>query len=254
MNYGFGAVRFVKYAALVLVLGGVLFVAACDEEKIVSLAEPESVQETKAAAAEQPAAAAPETKVEETKAAPEAKAPAPQPPAAPAVEPVKVGNPIVIMKTSKGQIKVELYPGKAPTTVANFLVYAKRGHYNGTIFHRVIPGFMIQGGGMTPDMTPKPTMAPIKNEATNGLKNDRGTIAMARTNAPNSATCQFFINVVDNAMLNYFGPGREGYAVFGKVIEGMDVADAIVGVPTKNAGMQQNVPVEPIIIESVTVE
>jgi peptidyl-prolyl cis-trans isomerase A (cyclophilin A) len=247
-----------KSILFMLVLGGMLFVAACDEEEIVSLAEPQSAQETKAAAAEQKTAAAPETKVpaavkEQAPVVTESKAPAPQTPAAPAVAPVKAGNPIVIMKTSKGQIKVELYPDKAPITVANFLTYVKNGHYNGTIFHRVIPGFMIQGGGMTPNMAQKPTLAPIKNEAANGLKNDRGTIAMARTNAPNSATCQFFINVVDNAMLNYAGPGNAGYAVFGKVTEGMDVADAIVKVPTHSAGMQADIPNEPIIIESVTV-
>jgi len=254
MKSRFGAVRFVKYAAVVCVLAGMLFVAACDEEKIVSLAEPESVQETKAAVAEQKAAAAPETKApaavkEQAPAVTEPEASALQTPAAPAVVPVKVGNPVVIIKTSKGQIKIELYPAKAPATVANFLYYVKKGFYDGTIFHRVIPGFMVQGGGMTPNMAQKPTRAPIKNEAANGLKNDRGTLAMARTNAPDSATCQFFINVVDNAFLNFTGPGNPGYAVFGKVTEGMDVADAIVKVPTRN-----DVPNEPIVIESVTLQ
>lgn len=162
-------------------------------------------------------------------------------------------NPVVSIKTSKGEIRVELYPDKAPITVANFLDYVKSGFYSGTIFHRVIPGFMIQGGGMTPDMEKKPTKPAIKNEANNGLKNDRGTIAMARLNPPHTATSQFFINVADNAPLNYAGPGREGYAVFGKVISGMNVADAIVKVPTRNVGPYGNVPAEPVVIESVSI-
>jgi cyclophilin family peptidyl-prolyl cis-trans isomerase len=162
-------------------------------------------------------------------------------------------NPVVSIKTNKGEIKIELYPDKAPITVANFLDYVKSGFYGGTVFHRVIPGFMIQGGGMTPDMQPKPTKPPIKNEANNGLKNDRGTIAMARQNPPHTATCQFFINVADNAMLNYAGPGREGYAVFGKVISGMEVADAIVKVPTRTVGPHRDVPAEPVVIESISI-
>jgi cyclophilin family peptidyl-prolyl cis-trans isomerase len=162
-------------------------------------------------------------------------------------------NPVVSIQTSKGEIKVELYPDKAPITVANFLDYVKSGFYSGTVFHRVIPGFMIQGGGMTPDMQQKPTRPAIKNEANNGLKNDRGTIAMARLNPPHTATSQFFINVANNAPLNYAGPGREGYAVFGKVVSGMNVADAIVKVPTRNVGPHGNVPAEPVIIESIKV-
>jgi cyclophilin family peptidyl-prolyl cis-trans isomerase len=134
------------------------------------------------------------------------------------------------------------------------LGYVKSGHYNGTIFHRVIPGFMIQGGGMTADLMEKPAQRPIKNEASNGLSNVRGTISMARTSNPNSATCQFFINVADNTRLNYVGPGREGYAVFGKVIAGMDVADAIVRVSTRTAGMNADVPTETVIIESVSLK
>ncbi|MCE5185171.1 MAG: peptidyl-prolyl cis-trans isomerase [Planctomycetaceae bacterium] len=160
---------------------------------------------------------------------------------------------MVSVKTSMGEIKIELLPDKAPITVKNFLAYVESGFYNSTIFHRVIPGFMIQGGGMTADMQEKPTQAPIKNEASNGLKNDRGTIAMARLNPPDTATCQFFINVADNAQLNYGGKARPGYAVFGRVIEGMSVADAIVRVPTKNVGPHGNVPVQPIVIESVSV-
>jgi cyclophilin family peptidyl-prolyl cis-trans isomerase len=163
------------------------------------------------------------------------------------------GNPVVSIKTSKGEIRVELFPDKAPVTVKNFLDYVNSGFYSGTIFHRVIPGFMIQGGGMLPDMQEKPTQAPIKNEASAALKNDRGTIAMARRNPPHTATSQFFINVADNAPLNYVGPGREGYAVFGRVIDGMNVADAIVSVPTKNVGPHSNVPSQPILIESITV-
>jgi len=162
-------------------------------------------------------------------------------------------NPVVSIKTTKGEIRVELYPDKAPITVANFLEYVKSGFYNGTIFHRVIPGFMIQGGGMTPDMRQKPTRPAIKNEASNGLKNDRGTIAMARLNPPHTATSQFFINVANNGPLNYGGPGRDGYAVFGKVISGMNVADAIVKVPRGNAGPYGDVPTEPVIIESISV-
>lgn len=173
--------------------------------------------------------------------------------AAPTAKSKTGGNPVVSIKTTKGEIQVELFPDKAPATVKNFLSYVDSGFYNGTIFHRVIPGFMIQGGGMLPDMEEKPTQAPIKNEAANGLKNERGTIAMARRNPPHTATSQFFINVANNVPLNYVGPGREGYAVFGKVISGMEVADAIVSVPTKSAGPHSNVPADPIMIESITV-
>jgi cyclophilin family peptidyl-prolyl cis-trans isomerase len=154
-------------------------------------------------------------------------------------------HPRVALETSKGTIVLELYPDKAPKSVANFLKYVKAGHYNGTIFHRVIPRFMIQGGGFTPNMAEKPTQAPIRNEADNGLGNDRGTLAMARTSDPNSATAQFYINVVDNAALNHT-PSNPGYAVFGKVVEGMDVADAIAAVKTK----AQDVPVEPVVIKT----
>lgn len=165
------------------------------------------------------------------------------------------GNPRVAFETSKGKIVIELDAQKAPKTVENFLGYVKAGHYDGTVFHRVIPGFMVQGGGFTADMTQKPTKAPVQNEADNGLKNQRGTLAMARTSDPNSATAQFFINVADNASLDHTsktGPGW-GYAVFGKVVEGMDVVDQIVAVKTGNKGMHQNVPVEPIVIKKATV-
>jgi cyclophilin family peptidyl-prolyl cis-trans isomerase len=156
----------------------------------------------------------------------------------------------VRLKTNKGDIVIELNAEKAPITVKNFLKYVGEKHYDGTVFHRVIDGFMIQGGGMALDggrLVEKRTGAGIKNESNNGLKNDTGTIAMARTNDPDSATVQFFINVADNAMLNF--PSNNGYAVFGKVIEGMDVVNAIKGVKTGSG----DVPVEPVVIESVTV-
>jgi cyclophilin family peptidyl-prolyl cis-trans isomerase len=161
------------------------------------------------------------------------------------------GNPMVLISTSKGDIKVELYPDKAPETVKNFLTYVNAGYYDGTIFHRVIRGFMIQGGGLTPDMKDKREgqRAPIKNEAANGLKNDTGTIAMARTAAPDSATSQFFINVANNAALNK-AAGKDGYAVFGKVVDGMDVVKKIEAASTTSKGMHQDVPAEVITIKS----
>ena len=163
-------------------------------------------------------------------------------------------NPIVTMETNLGKIKIELFEKEAPISVKNFLEYTKSGFYSGTIFHRVMPGFMAQGGGFTPDRKQKPANAPIKNEAANGLKNDRGTIAMARTSAPDSATAQFFINVVNNDMLNRPSPDGAGYAVFGKVVEGMDVVDKIVSVKTQNANMVfQNLPETPVVIKSVKV-
>jgi cyclophilin family peptidyl-prolyl cis-trans isomerase len=162
-------------------------------------------------------------------------------------------NPRVTLETSKGKIVIELFPDKAPKSTANFLKYVQSGHYNGTIFHRVIPGFMAQAGGFTPNMAEKPTKAPIPNESSNGLSNDRGTVAMARTSDPNSATAQFFINVKDNAPLNFRAPNGWGYAVFGKVVEGMDVVDAIVAVPTTTKGVYENVPQEPILIKKATV-
>ncbi|WP_311221064.1 MULTISPECIES: peptidylprolyl isomerase [unclassified Acidovorax] len=159
--------------------------------------------------------------------------------------------PKVKIATSMGDIVVQLDPAKAPKTVENFLAYVNDKHYDGTVFHRVINGFMIQGGGFTPDLQQKPTKAPIVLEANNGLKNDTYTIAMARTNNPNSATSQFFINVKDNAMLNATGEGN-GYAVFGKVVAGTDVVDKIKGVATSNKGPHQNVPTTPVTITSAT--
>lgn len=162
-------------------------------------------------------------------------------------------NPIVEMRTSEGVIRIELFADKAPESVKNFLEYAKSGHYNGTVFHRVIDGFMIQGGGFDASLNQKPTRAPIQNEARNGLRNEPGTIAMARTNDPHSATAQFFINLVDNRALDY--PSRDGwgYAVFGKVTEGFDVVQAIGRAATRTVGPYQNVPSTPITIESVEV-
>ncbi|MBU9610508.1 peptidylprolyl isomerase [Burkholderia multivorans] len=162
---------------------------------------------------------------------------------------------MVELHTNHGVIKLELDAAKAPKTVENFLSYVKKGHYDGTVFHRVINGFMIQGGGFEPGMKQKPTDAPIDNEANNGLKNDKYTIAMARTNDPHSATAQFFINVNDNDFLNHSSPTPQGwgYAVFGKVVEGQDVVDKIKGVKTGNAGFHQDVPTDDVVIEKAVV-
>jgi cyclophilin family peptidyl-prolyl cis-trans isomerase len=164
-------------------------------------------------------------------------------------------DPRVELKTNRGSIVIELNQAKAPKTVANFLQYVKDGHYNGTVFHRVIDGFMIQGGGFDKDMREKSTRAPVENEAANGLKNDYGTIAMARTPNPHSASAQFFINVKNNDFLNYREPTPQGYGytVFGKVVAGMDIVDRIAKVPTGNAGPHQNVPREPVVIESAAI-
>jgi cyclophilin family peptidyl-prolyl cis-trans isomerase len=160
----------------------------------------------------------------------------------------------VTFETTKGNIEIQLDPQAAPISSANFVSYARKGHFDGTIFHRCIPNFMIQGGGFTAEMQQKSVDKPIKNEATNGLKNLRGTICMARTSVVDSATSQFFINVKDNAFLNYQNPANYGYAVFGKITAGMDVVDAIVSVPTGRHGPHENVPKEPISITKATVE
>jgi cyclophilin family peptidyl-prolyl cis-trans isomerase len=173
--------------------------------------------------------------------------------AAQAASPAPDARPKVAMVTSKGTNRIALEADKAPVSTKNFLDYVRSGHYDGTIFHRVIPGFMAQGGGFDPQMKQKEVRAPIRNESTNGLSNRRGTLAMARTNDPNSATAQFFVNVVDNPRLDSSG-GQPGYAVFGEVIEGMDVVDRIVNVQTTTRGMYQNVPSAPILIKSATVE
>jgi len=158
-----------------------------------------------------------------------------------------------VIDTSKGNIVIETYPKKAPITVKNFESYVNKGFYNNTIFHRVIDGFMIQGGGFTKDMAQKQTDAPIQNEASNGLKNEKYTIAMARTQDPDSASSQFFINVNNNNFLDYPGQDGAGYCVFGKVIEGQDVVDKIAKVTTGSSGMHQDVPNEPVIIEEASV-
>ena len=166
----------------------------------------------------------------------------------------KAAAPRVLLATSLGDITIQLDAEKAPKTVANFLDYVKSGHYDGTVFHRVIGGFMIQGGGFTPDMVQKPTRAPIALESRNGLKNERGTVAMARTSVPDSATSQFFINVVDNAMLDQANArDGQGYAVFGRVVAGMDVVDKIRAVETTSVGGHQNVPAKPVLIRSATI-
>ena len=161
----------------------------------------------------------------------------------------------VRLATSEGDIVLELEREKAPRTVENFLTYVKSGHYDGTIFHRVIPTFMVQGGGMKPDMSEKKTLSPIALESRSGLTNVRGSVAMARTMDPNSATAQFFINVVDNAFLDQPNArDGNGYAVFGKVVAGMDVVDKIKDVPAQSAGPHQNVPVKPVLIRKATLE
>jgi cyclophilin family peptidyl-prolyl cis-trans isomerase len=233
-----------KRMILALVMVGMVVLSACEKKTTpVAPAKSQATKTKKPAAVQEKAAVTP-------------KAETPAMPAAETAKPVTAAqtNPVVVLKTSRGEIDIELYPDKAPITVANFLQYVKSGHYNGTIFHRIIPGFMIQGGGMTADMTLKATNASIKNEAQNGLKNERGTIAMARMQSPDSAMCQFFINVNNNVMLNYAGPGQEGYAVFGKVVKGMEVADAIVSVPTHTVGIHADVPITPVVIEAAALK
>lgn len=210
-------------------------------------------------------AAEPETTVESVEEAPEpveeepvevAVAPAPVAPApapAPVVKTAPAGPPVVVMETSMGTIRIELFADRAPKTVENFLAYVDDKHYDGTIFHRVITDFMIQGGGFNPDMSEKDGRAPIENESRDGESNARGTIAMARTADPHSATAQFYINHGNNRMLDFGArsPGGWGYAVFGRVVEGMAVVDAIAVVATGNSGRYQNVPVNTVTINSV---
>jgi peptidyl-prolyl cis-trans isomerase B (cyclophilin B) len=164
-------------------------------------------------------------------------------------------NPRVLLSTSLGDITLELDSANAPVSAGNFVDYVTSGHFDGTIFHRVIPGFMVQGGGFTADMVQKPAKAPIINEADNGCKNDRGTVAMARTSDPNSASSQFFVNVADNGFLNHTSKTAQGwgYAVFGKVVNGLDVVDQIVSVPTGHHGPHSDVPREPVTITKATV-
>jgi cyclophilin family peptidyl-prolyl cis-trans isomerase len=180
-----------------------------------------------------------------------------QTPSAPPPPQPAPGNPVAVISTTLGDITVELFKDKAPVSTENFLRYAADGFYTGTIFHRVIPGFMIQGGGFTPAMEEKPTRPPIRNEATNGLNNVRGTLGMARTQALRSATSQFFINVSDNRFkLDHKGYSPEdfGYAVFGRVLSGMEVVDKIAATPTRRVGPHEAVPVEPVVIKTVTVK
>jgi peptidyl-prolyl cis-trans isomerase A (cyclophilin A) len=164
------------------------------------------------------------------------------------------GNPVVVIETTAGTITAELFKDRAPVSVENFLQYVRDGHYGGTVWHRVVPGFMIQGGGYTAEMVEKATRAPIQNEATNGLSNRRGTLAMARLQSARSATAQFYINVATNAALDHrgFSPGDFGYAVFGRVLEGMDVVDRIASVKTGTKDGMDDVPVTPVTIKSVT--
>ena len=171
-----------------------------------------------------------------------------------AAVPAMAANPRVALDTSKGRIVIELFPDKAPQTVKTVLDYVKSGHYDGTIFHRVIDGFMVQGGAALADMTNKPCNTKVQNEADNGLKNERGTLAMARTSDPHSASCQFFINVVDNKFLDHTAktPQGWGYTVFGKVVEGMDVADAIAKVKTGVKAGAKDVPLEAVVIKKAT--
>jgi peptidyl-prolyl cis-trans isomerase A (cyclophilin A) len=157
---------------------------------------------------------------------------------------------MVRFETSLGDFVIEFFPAEAPVTVENFLQYVDDGHFEGTVFHRVIPGFVIQGGGLTEDMSQKATRAPIANEATNGLRNLRGTLSMARTNDVNSATSQFFVNLVDNAFLDHQGPRNYGYAVFARVVEGMDVVDKIAAVQTGRRRGHDDVPTEPVVVKA----
>jgi cyclophilin family peptidyl-prolyl cis-trans isomerase len=170
--------------------------------------------------------------------------------------PAAAANPQVIVETSLGSFTIELFQDKAPVSVENFLQYVREGFYAGTIFHRVVAGYVVQGGGYTPDLSEKPTRPPIQNEATNGLSNQRGTVAMARTRTVRSGTSQFFVNVVDNRRLDHTGyaPDEYGYAVFGRVVEGMDVVDRISKVPTTIKDGMESVPIDPVIIKGITVK
>jgi cyclophilin family peptidyl-prolyl cis-trans isomerase len=179
-----------------------------------------------------------------------------QSPSAPPAPQPAAGNPVAVIETSLGSITIELFKDRAPVSVENFLQYAREGFYNGTIFHRVVAGYVVQGGGFTPELVEKGTRPPIQNEATNGLTNRRGTVAMARTRALRSATSQFYINVSNNSKLDHTGlsPDEFGYAVFGRVLAGMDVVDRIAAVKTGDRDGMEDVPVTPVIITSVTVK
>lgn len=229
-----------RYFLLALAL--LVFLVSCSSQpETETIAEPAApIEETTEVPDEEPP-------TEEPVVAEAPSPPVPAPKAAPA------GPPVVVMQTNKGAIRIELFADKAPKSVANFLAYVDDGFYDGTIFHRVIPDFMIQGGGFNPDMSEKSTRAPIENESKGGESNVRGTIAMARTQDPHSATAQFYINHGNNAMLDFGarGPNQWGYAVFGRVIEGMAVVDAIAAGATGNRGRYADVPVETVTIQSV---
>jgi cyclophilin family peptidyl-prolyl cis-trans isomerase len=246
-----------KRIALLALLSGLMFGcqsthmdASKDEQDAHQQVEQKAVEKTdaaeKAPAKEVKPAAAP---IEEAK--PVEVAPVTAPVEKPKVE--ERNTVMILMKTSKGDIKMELYEDKAPKTVANFLAYANSGHYDGTIFHRVMDGFMIQGGGFDKNMSQKNAPNTVENEAKNGLKNVVGSVAMARTPDPHSASAQFFINLNDNKFLDYPGQDGWGYCVFGQVVEGMDVVNEIKNVPTGNSGHHQNVPKEPVTIIEVSV-
>jgi peptidyl-prolyl cis-trans isomerase A (cyclophilin A) len=233
INYNSSCKTLNIIAAIILAL---IFTPGCDEEKQAEQNNNNTAAESKT---ESKTEAKAETETQQQTAA----------------EPVKekvVSNPKVQLTTNYGNITIELDSDKAPVTTANFLEYVEKDFYNGTVFHRVIPGFMIQGGGFTLDMNRKRTNPPIKNEASNGLKNNRGTISMARTPNPDSATSQFFINVVDNGPLDYT-PANPGYADFGKVTEGMETVDKIAAVQTGMIAGMKDVPVKPVVIESAKV-
>jgi peptidyl-prolyl cis-trans isomerase B (cyclophilin B) len=228
-----------------------VFLAACGSQP-----EPETAAEPQTPVEETIETAEPAAAEEEPVVVAEAPTPppvAPTTPPAPVVKTAPTGPPVVVVETSMGAIRIELFADKAPKSVANFLAYVDDKYYDGTIFHRVMSGFMIQGGGFTPDMSEKNGRAPIENESRDGESNARGTIAMARTGDPHSATAQFYINHADNRMLDFGArsPGSWGYAVFGRIIEGMDVVDAIAAVPTGNNGRYENVPVGTVTINSV---
>jgi len=238
-------------------LGLALFAASALLMNCGSEAPPENgTAKTAEDVAEAPPVIPPEEPAEEAKPVEPAPAEKAAPKAAPkTAEKKAAGPPVVLLETSKGPIRIELYPERAPKTVQNFLSYVDSGFYNGTIFHRVIPNFMVQGGGFTPDMREKETRAAVENEARqSGLANTRGAIAMARTSEPHSATAQFFINHATNRFLDADqAQDGWGYAVFGKVIEGMEVVDAITAVPTGNRGPHGDVPVEPVVIQSARI-
>jgi cyclophilin family peptidyl-prolyl cis-trans isomerase len=243
-----------RYSLLAVAL--LVFLAACGSQP-----DPETATETAPPVVEAPEAPAetPETEAPATEEPVAAVIPPPAPTPAPKAAPVPpkeaapVGPPVVAIRTNKGTMRIELFPDKAPKTVANFLAYVDDKFYDGTIFHRVMPDFMIQGGGFTADMVEKNTRAPVANESQGGESNVRGTISMARTNDPHSATGQFIINHANNRMLDFGARGANqwGYAVFGRVIEGMEVVDAIAATPTGNKGPYQNVPIENVVIESI---